>query len=125
MPDEVELSPLEWLRSALIDLEESRRVVACRPEFEAGVRALVAEPCIGGLVEVRPAPNLPDDTAALIFDPNVIEASARQILQRGAQEARDRLREANAAALRQDLRWAARAVAPLPDPRSAVIVTGI
>lgn len=124
MPDEVELSPLEWLRSALMDWEESRRVVVCRPEFEAGVRALVAELGAGELIEVRPTLNLPDGTAALILDPNAMEAGARQILQRGLHEAQERLRDNNAAALRRDLMWAA-SIVPPPNPRSAVIITGI
>lgn len=124
MPDEVELSPLEWLRSALMDLEESRRVVACRPEFEAGVRALVAELGAGGLVEVRPTPNLPDGTAALIFDPNAIEAATRQALQRAEQARLALRREAFERELRRDHLWAASLNYP-PDPRSAVIITGI
>lgn len=77
-----ELSVLERVRLALIELEKSKRILICRPEHEAAVRAAVAELCpFEHLLEVRVEPWLPEGQFLLI-DPNAIEAASRELLQR-------------------------------------------
>lgn len=61
-------------------LERARRVVYCRPEHVDEVRALIDAHLMGGLVEVRPSPFLPDGTAAIIVDEKPLEAALDESL---------------------------------------------
>jgi hypothetical protein len=81
------LNPLESLRIAMQEIEDSRRIVICSPEWESRVKAMIDVYGIGGLwsVEVN---RLIGDDKLLVIDPNAMEAAQRQALQRATRDFR-------------------------------------
>lgn len=75
------LTPMEQLRVALQDIEDSRRVVMCSPEWESRLKTMIDARNLGGLWTVTASRIMPDDMI-VIMDPSAIEAGLRQTLQR-------------------------------------------
>lgn len=122
-----ELTVLERVRLLLIELEESRRILVCRPEHEAAVRAALAELCsFEHLIEVRVDDWVPEGQFLLI-DPNAIEAASRAAVQRPPQIIeREPWRRPCGCMPGMPCVWhRPQYVNEQPDPRKLVIITGI
>ncbi|WP_027947202.1 hypothetical protein [Amycolatopsis taiwanensis] len=81
------LNPLENLRVAMQELEDSRRVVICSPEWESRVKTMIDAYGIGGLWSVQVNRFIGDDKLVIV-DPNAMEAAHRQAMQRAARDFR-------------------------------------
>jgi hypothetical protein len=72
------VATLDDVRFALIAIEESRRDVYCNPQPTAGVKALVDELGLSGVVAV-PGRSIVSLGQAYVVDPNALEASLKEV----------------------------------------------
>lgn len=80
------LTPLEQLRLAMRDLEDSKRTVWCNPEWESRIKTMADVRNVGGLFNVVASDACPEDRVYVV-DENAMEAQFRQGLQRSLNEA--------------------------------------
>jgi hypothetical protein len=73
--------PLENLRFWMQTFEDSRRTLLCPPDLESRVKGYVDAHGLGGVVQVKASPIIPDGQV-MIVDENALEAEWRQTLQR-------------------------------------------
>lgn len=82
-----DLTPLERIRLAMQDIEDSKRTVWCNPEWESRIKTMADVRSVGGLFNVVASKSCPEDTVYVV-DENAMEAQFRQSLQRSLNESR-------------------------------------
>lgn len=80
-----DLTPLERIKLAMQDIEDSKRTVWCNPEWESRIKTMTDVRNVGGLFNVVAANACPEDTVYVV-DSNAMEAQFRQSLQRTLNE---------------------------------------
>lgn len=68
--------PVRELQAWIDRLDDMRRVVMCRPELVAPIRAVIAREGVGGLVRVVGSELVPPGTLYLAPDPDAVEREA-------------------------------------------------